>query len=113
MMICKESEFWSRPVLVRWREGTPVLTCNTHDDNQSNDNGGRSTRLDRPRGAQGRCSKLHCRRRPPAYIDQFADHLDEKVRRQVVRLGNHHERDVLTAAGAVNVKSSSGQRQTH
>lgn len=39
-----------------------------------------------------------------AYIDQFADHLDENGHRQVVRNGYHHERDVLTAAGAVNVK---------
>lgn len=39
------------------------------------------------------------------YIDQFADHLDENGRRQVVRNGYHIERGVLTAAGAVNVKA--------
>ncbi|MDZ7912931.1 MAG: IS256 family transposase [Rhodococcus sp. (in: high G+C Gram-positive bacteria)] len=39
-----------------------------------------------------------------AYIDQFADHLDENGHRLVVRNGYHHERDVLTAAGAVKVK---------
>lgn len=40
-----------------------------------------------------------------AYIEQFADHLDENGRRLVVRNGYHTERDVLTAAGAVNVKA--------
>jgi len=38
-----------------------------------------------------------------AYVDQFADHLDEDGRRLVVRNGYHHEREVLTAAGAVTV----------
>ena len=38
-----------------------------------------------------------------AYIEQFAEHLDEHGRRLVVRNGYHHERDVLTAAGAVTV----------
>lgn len=40
-----------------------------------------------------------------AYIDQFADHLDENGHRLVVRNGYHAERDVLIAAGAVNVKA--------
>jgi transposase-like protein len=40
-----------------------------------------------------------------AYIDQFADDLDENGHRLVVRNGYHTERDVLTAAGAVNVKA--------
>jgi len=38
-----------------------------------------------------------------AYIDQFADQVDEHGHRLVVRNGYHHERDVLTAAGAVTV----------
>ena len=38
-----------------------------------------------------------------AYIEQFADQVDENGRRLVVRNGYHHERDVLTAAGAVRV----------
>ncbi|MDT5057701.1 MAG: hypothetical protein QOF66_6067, partial [Mycobacterium sp.] len=38
-----------------------------------------------------------------AYIDQFVDQVDENGRRLVVRNGYHHERDVLTAAGAVTV----------
>jgi putative transposase len=38
-----------------------------------------------------------------AYVEQFADHLDENGHRLVVRNGYHHEREVLTAAGAVVV----------
>jgi len=38
-----------------------------------------------------------------AYVEQFADELDEDGRRLVVRNGYHHEREVLTAAGAVTV----------
>ena len=38
-----------------------------------------------------------------AYIEQFADQLDENGRRLVVRNGYHQPRDVLTAAGAVTV----------
>lgn len=38
-----------------------------------------------------------------AYVEQFADHLDENGRRLVVRNGHHQEREVLTAAGAVTV----------
>ena len=38
-----------------------------------------------------------------AYVDQFSDQLDEHGRRLVVRNGYHHEREVLTAAGAVTV----------
>jgi putative transposase len=38
-----------------------------------------------------------------AYVEQFADQVDERGRRLVVRNGYHHEREVLTAAGAVAV----------
>jgi putative transposase len=38
-----------------------------------------------------------------AYVEQFADQLDENGRRLVVRNGYHDEREVLTAAGAVTV----------
>jgi transposase-like protein len=40
-----------------------------------------------------------------AYVEQFADHLDEDGRRLVVRNGCHQPRDVLTAAGAVEVNA--------
>jgi transposase-like protein len=38
-----------------------------------------------------------------AYVEQFADQLDKNGRRLVVRNGYHQPRDVLTAAGAVEV----------
>jgi putative transposase len=38
-----------------------------------------------------------------AYIDQFADVVDEDGRRMVVRNGYHQQRDVVTGAGAVTV----------
>jgi putative transposase len=38
-----------------------------------------------------------------AYVEQFADHLDEDGRRLVVRNGYHQQREVLTAAGVVTV----------
>ena len=38
-----------------------------------------------------------------AYVEQFVDQVDEHGRRLVVRNGYHHEREVLTAAGAVTV----------
>ena len=40
-----------------------------------------------------------------AYVDAFADHLDEHGRRLVVRNGYHAAREVSTAAGAVPVKA--------
>jgi len=40
-----------------------------------------------------------------AYCARFADERDENGRRLVVRNGYHHERDVLTAAGAVAVRA--------
>jgi putative transposase len=40
-----------------------------------------------------------------AYVDQFSDQVDEHGRRLVVRNGRHHQRDVLTAAGAVSVRA--------
>ena len=56
-----------------------------------------------------------------AYVAQFADQLDENGHRLVVRNGYHQSREVLTAAGAVEVKAprvndrridpDSGQRQ--
>ncbi len=40
-----------------------------------------------------------------AYVAQFADQLDENGHRLVVRNGYHQSREVLTAAGAVEVKA--------
>ena len=46
-----------------------------------------------------------------AYIEQFADQVDENGCRLVVRNGYHGEREVLTAAGAVTVRGAARQRQ--
>jgi hypothetical protein len=40
-----------------------------------------------------------------AYIGQFADQRDEEGRRLVVRNGHHQPREVLTSAGAIEVKA--------
>ncbi len=40
-----------------------------------------------------------------AYVEQFADQVDENGRRLVVRNGYHAERTVLTTAGAVEVRA--------
>ena len=40
-----------------------------------------------------------------AYVEQFADQLDEDGRRLVVRNWYHHGREVLTAAGGVTVRA--------
>jgi len=44
-----------------------------------------------------------------AYVQQFADRLDENGRRLVVRNGYHQAREVLTAAGGGRGQSAAGQ----
>lgn len=75
-----------------------------HENHQSDDGGGRSLLDEIVRDGARKMLAAALQAEVSAYIDQFADHLDENGRRQVVRNGYHHERDVLTAAGAVNVK---------
>ena len=82
-----------------------MLTVIHNDDNQSNDDGRRSLLDEIVRDGARKMLEAALQAEVAAYIDQFADHLDENGRRQVVRNGYHHERDVLTAAGAVNVKA--------
>lgn len=52
-----------------------------------------------------RSSAAALRAEVAAYVERFADHLDEDGHRLVVRNGYHQERDVLTAAGAVTVQA--------
>jgi hypothetical protein len=40
-----------------------------------------------------------------AYVDQLSDQVDERGWRLGARNGHHHQRDVLTAAGAVSVRA--------
>ena len=42
--------------------------------------------------------------RGPAYVEQYADQVDEHGHRLVVRNGYHDPREVVTAAGAVPVR---------
>jgi hypothetical protein len=88
------------------REGTPMLKV-VHDGSASNARAaadGAESLLDeivRAGARQVLAAALHAE--VAAYIEQFADQVDENGRRLVVRNGYHHERDVLTAAGAVTV----------
>ncbi|GAA3144687.1 hypothetical protein GCM10020255_022310 [Rhodococcus baikonurensis] len=61
-----------------------------HDKDQSNNDNGRSLLDEIVRGA-GRCSQP-LQAEVAAYIDQFADHLDENGHRLVVRNGYHRTR---------------------
>ncbi|MCW2630797.1 MAG: transposase [Mycobacterium sp.] len=76
-----------------------------HDQESSNDNGtAGGSLLDeivRDGARQMLAAALHAE--VATYFDQFADQVDENGHRLVVRNGYHHERDVLTAAGAVTV----------
>jgi putative transposase len=76
-----------------------------HDQESSNDNGGdgRSLLDEIVRDGARQMLAAALRVEVSAYVEQFADQVDEHGRRLVVRNGYHHERDVLTAAGAVPV----------
>ncbi|MER2085742.1 MAG: transposase, partial [Rhodococcus sp. (in: high G+C Gram-positive bacteria)] len=76
-----------------------------HDKDQSNNDNGRSLLDEIVRDGARKMLAAALQAEVAAYIDQFADHLDENGHRLVVRNGYHTERDVLTAAGAVNVKA--------
>ena len=76
-----------------------------HDSDSSNeDAGGSRSLLDeivRDGGRQMLAAALAAE--VAAYIDAHAGEVDEHGRRLVVRNGHHHQREVLTAAGAVSV----------
>ena len=76
-----------------------------HDNDRSNDDDGRSLLDEIVRDGARQMLAAALQAEVAAYIEQFADQVDENGRRLVVRNGYHHERDVLTAAGAVNVKA--------
>jgi putative transposase len=86
-------------------EGTPLLTV-VHDTDSANDSDGSAGRslLDeivRDGARQMLAAALMAE--VAAYVEQFADQLDADGRRLVVRNGYHQSRDMLTAAGAVEV----------
>jgi putative transposase len=76
-----------------------------HDADGSNDNAGASRSLldEIVRDGARQMLEAALRVEVAAYVEQFADQLDENGRRLVVRNGYHQPRDVLTAAGAVTV----------
>lgn len=75
-----------------------------HENDQSNDDSGRSLLDEIVRDGARQMLAASLQAEVAAYIDQFADQVNEDGHRLVVRNGYHTERDVLTAAGAVTVK---------
>jgi transposase-like protein len=88
------------------REGTPMLTV-VHDSESSNDNAGAGLSLldEIVRDGARQMLEAALKAEVAAYVERFADHLDDTGRRLVVRNGYHNEREVLTAAGAVTVRA--------
>ncbi|MFE5703428.1 IS256 family transposase [Rhodococcus koreensis] len=76
-----------------------------HDNDRSNDDSGRSLLDEIVRDGARQMLAAALQAEVAAYIEQFVDQVDENGRRLVVRNGYHHERGVLTAAGAVSVKA--------
>jgi putative transposase len=82
------------------------MLMSVHDAESANedDGAGRRSLLDEiVRDGARQMLAAALRAEVSAYVEQFADQLDEHGRRLVVRNGYHHEREVLTAAGAVTV----------
>jgi putative transposase len=97
------------PALPRWREGTSVLTVVENKD-QAHGVGdwrgaGRSLLDEIVRDGARQMLAAALQVEVAAYVGQFVDQVDEHGHRLVVRNGYHDEREVLTAAGAVNVKA--------
>jgi len=87
------------------REGTPMLKV-VRDEASTNDNAVSSSLLDeivRDGARQMLAAALQAE--VAAYVEAFADQLDEHGRRLVVRNGYHQPREVTTAAGAVPVRA--------
>ena len=84
----------------------PVLTV-VHDTGSANDNAGASGSLLDEIVRDGARAMLAAalQAEVAAYVEQFVDQGDARGRRLVVRNGSHHEREVLTAAGAVAVRA--------
>jgi putative transposase len=83
-----------------------VLTV-VHNDESSNGTGGSGRSLidEIVRDGARQMLAAALRAEVAAYVERFADQLDEQGHRLVVRNGYHAEREVLTAAGAVTVKA--------
>lgn len=85
-----------------------MLTVVQNDSNSAADDssaGGRSLIDEIVREGAPRMLAAALQAEVADYIDRFSGEVDENGHRLVVRNGYHAERDVLTAAGAVNVKA--------
>jgi transposase-like protein len=77
-----------------------------HDADVSNEDAGGGSLLDEiVRDGARQMLEAALKAEVAAYIERFADRVDEHGRRLVVRNGYHQQRDVLTAAGAVAVRA--------
>lgn len=77
-----------------------------HDAESANENGsgaGRSLLDEIVRDGARQMLAAALQAEVAAYVDAHAGEVDDNGRRLVVRNGYHHERDILTAAGAVTV----------
>jgi putative transposase len=74
-----------------------------HDSDSSNDGRSRSLLDEIVRDGARQMLAAALAAEVAAYIDAHAGEVDEHGRRLVVRNGHHHQREVLTAAGAVSV----------
>jgi len=77
-----------------------------HDDAEASKENGTGSLLDaivRDGARQMLAAALHAE--VAAYVEAFADQLDDDGRRLVVRNGLHAEREVITAAGAIAVRA--------
>src|SRR5664279_3379129 len=86
------------------RKGTPVLTVVAQEGSEKSPPPATGSLLDelvRDGARQMLAAALAAE--VAAYIEQFADVLDEEGHRLVVRNGYHQERDVVTGAGSVAV----------
>ncbi len=76
-----------------------------HDGESANDNDGRSLLDEIVRDGARQMLAAALQAEVAAYVEQYADQVDDRGYRLVVRNGYHHEREVLTAAGAVTVRA--------
>jgi putative transposase len=82
----------------------PMLKV-VHDAEVSNEAAGGSLLDEIVRDGARQMLAAALRAEVAAYVEAFADQLDEHGRRLVVRNGHHNERQVTTAAGAITVRA--------
>ena len=78
-----------------------------HEENESHEESGGSLLDEIVRDGARQLLAVALQAEVAAYIDAFADQLDEHGRRLVVRNGHHEPREVTTAAGAIGVRATS------